>query len=254
MQGRSLKSVASGLSLGGGGGGFVRVAAAGLISLGAAPAFGQTGAIGDLRETFPGVQVYERDGRVRTVYGRAMTQSETPREAADEWIFFHGEVFGSSLDLDEFGIHCRGELLSAIWLDIRDDLESAGTRTLFLDWMTIAQRPGSACDPALDQSADDGTLLEVLTVADDGDVDDICAAFLGRGIEHPDPRPNPCQESAGWLCYADCDGSGVLDFWDFLCFQNQFAAGDPGADCDGSGVLDLFDVLCFQNEFAAGCP
>lgn len=30
-------------------------------------------------------------------------------------------------------------------------------------------------------------------------------------------------ESAG--CYADCDESGELDFFDFLCFQNEFAAG-----------------------------
>ena len=55
-------------------------------------------------------------------------------------------------------------------------------------------------------------------------------------------------------CYADCDGTGVLDLFDFLCFQNLFGAGDPAADCDGTGVLDLFDFLCFQNEFATGCP
>ena len=28
-------------------------------------------------------------------------------------------------------------------------------------------------------------------------------------------------------CYPDCDGSGDLDFFDFLCFQNAFAAGCP---------------------------
>ncbi|MFG0285772.1 MAG: right-handed parallel beta-helix repeat-containing protein [Phycisphaerales bacterium JB039] len=55
-------------------------------------------------------------------------------------------------------------------------------------------------------------------------------------------------------CYADCDGSGSLDFFDFLCFQNLFGVGDPAADCDGSGALDFFDFLCFQNAFAAGCP
>src|SRR5690606_23592294 len=55
-------------------------------------------------------------------------------------------------------------------------------------------------------------------------------------------------------CYADCDESGALDFFDFLCFQNGFAAGEPYADCDESGSLDFFDFLCFQNEFAAGCP
>ncbi len=55
-------------------------------------------------------------------------------------------------------------------------------------------------------------------------------------------------------CFADCDRSGTLDFFDFLCFQNQFAAGQAEADCDGSGSLDFFDFLCFQNRFAAGCP
>jgi hypothetical protein len=61
-------------------------------------------------------------------------------------------------------------------------------------------------------------------------------------------------EQAGDDCYADCDESGELDFFDFLCFQNAFAAGEPYADCDSSGSLDFFDFLCFQNEFAAGCP
>ena len=55
-------------------------------------------------------------------------------------------------------------------------------------------------------------------------------------------------------CYADCDESGGLDFFDFLCFQDAFAAGGAYADCDGSSHLDFFDFLCFQNEFAAGCP
>ena len=55
------------------------------------------------------------------------------------------------------------------------------------------------------------------------------------------------------LCYADCDDSGELDFFDFLCFQNLFAASDARADCDRDGALTFFDFLCFQNEFAAGC-
>ena len=28
-------------------------------------------------------------------------------------------------------------------------------------------------------------------------------------------------------CYADCDGSGTLDIFDFLCFQDAFVAGCP---------------------------
>lgn len=55
------------------------------------------------------------------------------------------------------------------------------------------------------------------------------------------------------MCYADCDDSGEVDFFDFLCFQQAFAARDPQADCDGSGDFTFFDFLCFQAEFAAGC-
>jgi outer membrane protein assembly factor BamB len=62
-------------------------------------------------------------------------------------------------------------------------------------------------------------------------------------------------------CYADCDqstGAGVLDVFDFLCFQNSFVAGEPYAcDCDtstGNRVCDVFDFLCFQDAFVAGCP
>ncbi len=55
-------------------------------------------------------------------------------------------------------------------------------------------------------------------------------------------------------CPADCDADGTLTFFDFLCFQNRFAAADPAADCDADGTLTFFDFLCFQNAFAAGCP
>ena len=62
-------------------------------------------------------------------------------------------------------------------------------------------------------------------------------------------------------CYADCDqssGSGVLDVFDFLCFQNSFVSARPYAcDCEsstGAGVCDIFDFLCFQNAFVGGCP
>ncbi|UYV13327.1 MAG: LamG domain-containing protein [Phycisphaera sp.] len=55
-------------------------------------------------------------------------------------------------------------------------------------------------------------------------------------------------------CDADCDLSGSLDLFDFLCFQNLFDAGDLAADLDGDGSLTLFDFLAFQNAFDAGCP
>jgi hypothetical protein len=62
-------------------------------------------------------------------------------------------------------------------------------------------------------------------------------------------------------CYPDCDqgsGPGVLDVFDFLCFQDRFVSGDPYAcECDvstGAGVCDIFDFLCFQDAFTVGCP
>ena len=58
----------------------------------------------------------------------------------------------------------------------------------------------------------------------------------------------------GRTCRADVNGDGVLDFFDFLEFQNLFAAGDLRADFTGDGVLDFFDFLEFQDAFAAGCP
>jgi polyhydroxybutyrate depolymerase len=61
-------------------------------------------------------------------------------------------------------------------------------------------------------------------------------------LDHPKPG-----------CYADCDGNGSLDVFDFLCFQDAFVNADPYADCDGNGVLDVFDFLCYQDAFVVGC-
>jgi probable HAF family extracellular repeat protein len=78
---------------------------------------------------------------------------------------------------------------------------------------------------------------------------------------------NPSGFDEAWIahlgdnpCYADCDtttGLGVLDIFDFLCFQSSFVAGTPYAcDCNtttGPLVCDIFDFLCFQDAFVAGC-
>jgi hypothetical protein len=61
------------------------------------------------------------------------------------------------------------------------------------------------------------------------------------------PAPDPA------FCYADCDRSGGLDFFDFLCFQNEFATGSNRADCNADCFVDFFDFLCFQDEFGLGC-
>ncbi len=54
-------------------------------------------------------------------------------------------------------------------------------------------------------------------------------------------------------CYADCDASGSLNIDDFVCFQTNYAIGDPAADCDGSGSLNIDDFICFQTFYALGC-
>ena len=119
-------------------------------------------------------------------------------------------------------------------------------------------------------SADEGTLIEVLTADDDDDTitngtphcEIILSAFAAQKIFPP--FEIDCSDDglngSGRMCYADFDGStgvGVLDIFDFLAFQASFVEGDPSAcECDtstGSGVCDVFDFLCFQAAFAAGC-
>jgi hypothetical protein len=58
-------------------------------------------------------------------------------------------------------------------------------------------------------------------------------------------------------CAPDCDqstGVGILDVFDFLCFQDAFVSMRPYADCDENGAFDVFDFLCFQDQFTLGCP
>lgn len=62
------------------------------------------------------------------------------------------------------------------------------------------------------------------------------------------------QDCDPWYPVGNGNGTGGLEFFDFLCFQDLFAAGAPAADCDGDGDLTLFDFLCYQDLFIAGCP
>lgn len=49
---------------------------------------------------------------------------------------------------------------------------------------------------------------------------------------------------------ADLNGDGARDFFDFLMFQDLFAAGDLLADFSPDCTLDFFDFLAFQDAFA----
>jgi outer membrane protein assembly factor BamB len=83
-------------------------------------------------------------------------------------------------------------------------------------------------------------------------------AYISMGSVPPDEEDPSCLLYAidprlEVACWADCDGNGVLELFDFLCFVNLFNAGEEGADCDGDGELGLFDFLCFVNGFSGGC-
>ena len=55
-------------------------------------------------------------------------------------------------------------------------------------------------------------------------------------------------------CVADCDGNGLLNILDFVCFQQEWQAQTALGDCDGNGLFNILDFVCFQGEFQAGCP
>ena len=96
-----------------------------------------------------------------------------------------------------------------------------------------------------------GTFIKGLGVDDDGEIYVLAGENLGPfGAFGKVYR----LAAGGAPCRADLDGDGELTLFDFLAFQNLFAAGDPAADLDGDGLFTIFDFLAFQNEFAAGCP
>lgn len=55
-------------------------------------------------------------------------------------------------------------------------------------------------------------------------------------------------------CKPDCDGSGSLNVFDYICFGDAYANDHWYADCDLSGSLNIFDYICFGNAYANGCP
>jgi hypothetical protein len=118
--------------------------------------------------------------------------------------------------------------------------------------------PGTPTGGGFAPNNNQATFVGVLS--DRADIKRVVYTVSGDGTNH-EFSGNQMDLVIGVACYADCDtttGVGVLDIFDFLCFQNRFDAGASYAcDCDtttGVGVCDVFDFLCFQNEFAAGCP
>ena len=134
-------------------------------------------------------------------------------------------------------------------------------RTLFAVWVlvpllsvTAAPVPAAHAQfaPAVLYAAGDGPTSVAI-----GDLDGDQAPDLAVANWFSD-NVSVLLNQSPWPCYPDCDPNGVLDIFDFLCFQNSFVNGEPYAcDCDtstGPLVCDLFDFLCFQGAFVGGCP
>ena len=102
-------------------------------------------------------------------------------------------------------------------------------------------------------------LLDVFQIIQYGEIldqfDQINGLNIPGGLRFiPEYTPNALILTVVRGCYPDCDGNGVLDILDFLCFQNSVVAGEPYAcECDSEPVCDIFDFLCFQNAFVKGC-
>jgi hypothetical protein len=56
------------------------------------------------------------------------------------------------------------------------------------------------------------------------------------------------------VCEADCDGNGLLNVLDFVCFQGEWQSQTEAGDCDGNGMYNILDFVCFQGAFVKGCP
>lgn len=54
-------------------------------------------------------------------------------------------------------------------------------------------------------------------------------------------------------CSADCNGDGILNVLDFVCFQLEWQRQTPKGDCDGNQAYNVLDFVCFQTVFQAGC-
>jgi hypothetical protein len=55
-------------------------------------------------------------------------------------------------------------------------------------------------------------------------------------------------------CPADCDGNGLLNILDFVCFQGAWQDQTATGDCDDNGLYNILDFVCYQGLFQDGCP
>jgi hypothetical protein len=153
--------------------------------------------------------------------------------------------------------------------DISGDVWRAGS-TRFVSWLAGAPAGASTATIELSLSGSAGPWLPLQTLPDSGRAQIHLEPAWSSTDAHLrvtiDTSAGSAEHTSGPItivgdgCYPDCDqstGPGVLDVFDFLCFQDAFVVSDPYAcDCNqatGAGTCDIFDFLCFQDAFVLGC-
>lgn len=63
----------------------------------------------------------------------------------------------------------------------------------------------------------------------------------------PECEPTP-------RCPADCNGDGVVDFFDISMFITEYFNQDPRVDYNNDGQWNFFDLSIFLAAFGQGCP
>ena len=120
---------------------------------------------------------------------------------------------------------------------------------------------------------DDGSSYTEILHTDLGG--DMLPTLYGNNSATPDPDGNVWVAGGTWAnpvfkegeiykfgpaddCYADCNGDGVVNTQDFLCYLGIWSASfngnyDPAADCNNDGTINTQDFLCFLGLWSAGC-
>jgi hypothetical protein len=61
--------------------------------------------------------------------------------------------------------------------------------------------------------------------------------------------------TARFVCEADFDGNGAVNFFDIAAYLAAFSAGEPAADLAApAGVFNFFDLAAYIQMYNAGCP
>ncbi len=59
--------------------------------------------------------------------------------------------------------------------------------------------------------------------------------------------------SPSYDCPADHNQDGVVNFWDYLAFRNDWNAGAKAADFNSDEAVNVQDFMGFTDAYASGC-